>query len=151
MVIALFWGGKVCPLITPPVLALTVGLCGRPWGPLSGMELLEVTQVTTGYMHAQAQGCWSQWVLAASIQEPSPMPFAGRAVNSAKVCASINLFWRDPRPHSHSSLCPLGFQRQSSSTCCLYGLRLGPVLSSRGRGEPPLLVDESLQAGAWLP
>lgn len=73
MVIALSWGEEaVCPLITPPVLALTLGLCGRPWGPLSAMELLEVTQVTTGCMHAQAQGCWSQWVLAASIQEPSP-------------------------------------------------------------------------------
>lgn len=35
------------------------------------------------------------------------MPFAGRVVNSAKICASINLFWRDPRPHSHSSLFPL--------------------------------------------
>lgn len=60
MVIALSWGGEnVCPLITPPVLselALTLGLYGRLWRPLSGMELLKVTQVTTGSVHAHLRG-----------------------------------------------------------------------------------------------
>lgn len=46
MVVTLSWG-SVFPLMMPALLseyALAPGLCGRPWGPLSGMELLEVTQ-----------------------------------------------------------------------------------------------------------
>lgn len=44
MVLTLSWG-SVFPLITPALLSehtLTAGLCGMPWGPLNGMELLEV-------------------------------------------------------------------------------------------------------------
>lgn len=46
--------------------ALTLGICGRPWGPLSGIELLEVTQLGHHWLLCML----SSEVLAASIQEP---------------------------------------------------------------------------------